>query len=406
MPNNNLKIHNMKKINLRICVIISLICFVGCKNSNQELLPVISLENSTAISVSAIFPNTQIIPLETNESGLFGIMPLQIEATKDKIFVLNQLSSHCNILCFNHSGKFLFSIDKIGKGPEEYTMLCHFCISDEDHLVLTADAGYYLGFDFNGQFLYKKRHEDTYYERQIKKIDSAYIISNDADEPPVGYDLLSISANTFNIIDKSLAKSPFAKYFRARHAVSLYENNVLFYDSTDTIFDISNIHARIPKYAVDYGKLHRESYAYLKKLSDNNVEYNEFMEEEIALRKEEKFKRAIALFENENFLLIAFLEDYPKTLDRMFQNSFLVYDKSNSKTYYSRKMQFDLMGLSNMGDISVMGVYDGAFYAIYTPEWTDGDKKKISQSKLLSDELKQQLAAHTDEDNPILIILK
>ncbi|GHT79718.1 hypothetical protein FACS189464_4490 [Bacteroidia bacterium] len=157
---------------------------------------------------------------------------------------------------------------------------------------------------------------------------------------------------------------------------------------------------------MDYGNTHRESAAYFRTLSEHNMEYNEFLSELISLRKEEKFKRTSALFENEKFVLLGFCENYPKTLSSSLQNSFLVYDKANSKTYYSRKIQFDLMGLSDMGDINVLGTYNGAFYAIYTPEWTNGDKKKISQSSLLSDELKQQLAAHTDEDNPILIILK
>ena len=85
------------------------------------------------------------IPLETTDRGLTGLHVTRIECFEDRIYLLNKMSSHSSILCFNkEDGRFLFVIDRIGQGPEEYSYLNDFLIDiDKRNIVLLSENGRY-----------------------------------------------------------------------------------------------------------------------------------------------------------------------------------------------------------------------------------------------------------------------
>jgi hypothetical protein len=128
---------------------------LSCKKASVSEVETIDFESSNRASISSLFQDIHIIPLETASDGLIGLDIQRMEIFDNKIFILNNLSSHNNILCFDkNTGSFLFKIDRMGQGPGEYIYLGDILIDKyKKQLVLASEAGRYLFFDLNGFIL-------------------------------------------------------------------------------------------------------------------------------------------------------------------------------------------------------------------------------------------------------------
>jgi hypothetical protein len=76
------------------------------------------------------------IPLEANE-GSFIVDIGKILKTKDKKFIILNTS---NILLFDYSGRFLFEIGTMGKGPGEYMKIYDICLSSDEKFIYALDC--------------------------------------------------------------------------------------------------------------------------------------------------------------------------------------------------------------------------------------------------------------------------
>jgi hypothetical protein len=159
-------------------------------------------------------------------------------------------------------------------------------------------------------------------------------------------------------------------------SINIHDDRVLYYESTDTIFDITDITDRKAKYFVDFGSSHRKSILYLLRNS-NTLSYEELINQTLSFFAENKLNALVTTF---------------------FEN--------DRQTYNSNNIEFDILNMENMGDINILGQYDNAFYAIYIPQWSDENKKRMLHSSFLSERLKTYIPQGDDEDNPMLIILK
>jgi hypothetical protein len=394
------------------CQIIVLLLFIatGCKHRSNTEITVIQANANNKAKISQLFSGVEIIPLETNPSGLMGVGFCRIETFRDRIYFLNRLSSHKNILCFDNKGHYLFTIDRIGRGTEEYTYLGDFFINQKnEQLVLNTNNKTHHYFDLDGQFLYKQQSEDTYFNRHMCSYnDSVYYAFNNPLEYPAGYDLLTIDPETMNIVEKSLSVSPLSGILYPILPISIHDGHVLFYDATDTIFDITNITDRKAKYFTDFGSSHRESILYLLRNS-KTLSYDEMLKQLTGFIAAKKLSAPVtSFFENDRFLSIGYFEVAGQSsFERIImKNSFLLYDKNTHQTYNSNNIEFDVLNLESMGDISILGQYDNALYAIYTPDWSDENKNKMLQSKFLTEKMRTHISRGNDEDNPVLVIFK
>jgi hypothetical protein len=391
---------------LQIAIIL-LFIVTSCTHQSKIDIPVIQANTGNKAKISQLFPNSEIIPLETNSSGLMGLSFFRIEPFQDRIYILNQLSSHQNILCFDNDGHHLFTLDKKGEGPGEYTYLGDFFIDrKKEQLILDSENNRFYYFDKDGQFLFVKQSDDDYFSRQICSYkDSVYFVFNDQSVLPKEYDLLTVDPETMNIVKKSPAGNLLSGILYSR--LSIHDDRVLCYEATDTIFDITDVIDRKAEYIVDFGSSHHKSILYLlrnsKTLSDK-----ELMNQTLAFFVETKLNLISTFFENDRFLAIGYIEngDHSSFEHINTKHSFLLYDKNNRQTYNSNNIEFDILNMKNMGDINILGQYDNALYAIYIPQWSDENKKRMLNSPFLSERLKTYIPHGDDEDNPMLVILK
>ena len=308
---------NMLK-NIPLCLLCLL--FSNCDRQKQKEgdLPVIERYTDNKANLSDLFDEVTVVPLETDPDGLVGLGAWRIEVFDEKIFLLNQTYSHHNILCFDSSGGFLFKIDKLGKGENEYTFLNDFFIDENrKEIVLDTESGRFFRFDLSGEFVGETWTKDVYYGRHISLLnDSVLVMLNDQTVLPEGIDLMTIDANTFDIKEQSPARSILSGYLTPILPISVYHENVLFYDSTDTIFDVSDILDRRPKYVVDMGDEQRKSQEIILKEIETNT-YEGFLKIASELFVEKKHVLGKALFENDRYIVVGYAEQSDKSEDRL-----------------------------------------------------------------------------------------
>jgi hypothetical protein len=129
-----------------IPLILLMIFFCSCGRNNQSEkensdsvleIDLLSEPESTVTKLSEIAENVEYIPLETTDSSLIGGVVGKIITTDNSIYIENINV----ILCFNIDGKFLFKLDKQGRGPEEYTYISDFDVSSENKILTILTSG-------------------------------------------------------------------------------------------------------------------------------------------------------------------------------------------------------------------------------------------------------------------------
>ena len=130
------------------------ILFISCKNYNfgPEVIDVLSPPEGTLKNLSEIALDIEYIPLETTENSLISyIHDIKLDRDKFYIYILNE------ILCFDKQGRYLYKLDKKGRGPEEYVYIYDWDIDSEKGLLLILtnkkiifykDTG--KNFEYNG----------------------------------------------------------------------------------------------------------------------------------------------------------------------------------------------------------------------------------------------------------------
>lgn len=115
-------------------VILFTLFLFGCKT--EKTTSVITIDVQAPVgkelkNLSEIATDIQYIPLETKPEALMRFVNY-LKAADGK-FYINTVSE---LLCFDKNGKFLYKLDKKGRGPEEYTYLTDYDILPEKKLVM------------------------------------------------------------------------------------------------------------------------------------------------------------------------------------------------------------------------------------------------------------------------------
>jgi len=114
-----------------------LVIFSACGRKNivttESVLKIdlLSESRSKVNNISEFATNIEYIPLQTTENSLIGNIVRKIVNVGENLYV----QSSEEILCFDIEGKFLFKIEKRGRGPEEYTFITDFDISSDNKIL-------------------------------------------------------------------------------------------------------------------------------------------------------------------------------------------------------------------------------------------------------------------------------
>jgi hypothetical protein len=381
---------------------IIILIFVGilfsCNNERSDSdIEIIQLKSSLRKKASDLFKEVKVIPLETTDLSLI-VRIKRLEIWNDKIFVLNELQSHRNILCFDLGGKFLFSIDRIGQGPGDYSYLGDFILDKNlNHLILVSDNSRTLHFDSQGNFLYDIFSKDIYYPTHFIYVnDSTYLTFNCGDLEPKEASLLYLDPKTMNIRHMSNSINEFY-YGAGNNPISKNNNNILCYAYSDSIYDISdrnNVYAKYLLYSNDTQIKNK------KRLKDmtKDVTYEEILKIVMQQFFDEEDTFIASMYENDEYLAFT----YRNYIQKNVVCYLVFYNKAYKKAYNSSNIDFDGFKLYNC---EIRGMENQAFYCVL-PDISQEDKEKIKNSSVFSEIDRKKLLAHKEDDNPVLIILK
>lgn len=389
----------MKNINKVVLYIICVLLFslYSCVEKNNTI-KVINSEDKKLVNISDLFKTVDLLILETTDVSLIGLQIEKLEFFNDRIYILNRMHSHCNILCFSIGGEFLFKIDQIGYGPQEYTYLADFFIDKiKRQIILYVDNNKFLFFDLNGKFLEQIKTDDEYFVRQIIPAnDSTCFAYNNAALPPQGYNLLELDSRTFKIRNKSKIDEPIMNI--GFSPLTSSSGQVLFYNTNDTIYNITDLNNKSAEYYIDWGKKQKE---YKKTLRWDN----ENTEKMVAAFNNGNINFVSAMFENTTWIIIPFLR---QGSINSRESAFLLYDKRNDRVYNSDNINFDMLNVGKIMNIQVVACEEEKIFMLMKDEFIEKNDDlihKIEQSEYINDK-KKELKQRKSFDNPILFILE
>ncbi len=127
-------------------------------NSQKILLdmPAINDVDWKQEDMLSILDDFKYVVLESTDESIIGGID-KLEVYKDRIYILDMMTS--SLFVFTIDGEFIYKINRIGAGPEEYIQLDFFSIDYEnEHLVLTDLMSYWvMRFDMDGNFISRKK---------------------------------------------------------------------------------------------------------------------------------------------------------------------------------------------------------------------------------------------------------
>ncbi len=91
--------------------------------------------------LSAFADDIEFIPLQTTRESLIGGPARRVVSREQRIYV----SDATRIMCFDIEGRFLYKLDKLGRGPGEYSVIFYFDV-DPDNKYLVIPNHYKLLF--------------------------------------------------------------------------------------------------------------------------------------------------------------------------------------------------------------------------------------------------------------------
>jgi len=141
----------------------------ACRQTKQAegLIPIPD-KTAYSSSISALLDEYRFIPLSTTDENLLGRIA-KIIKYNNKFYIA---SDRKRILVFNADGSFSHQIDRLGRGPQEYTELADFDISNDRIFLL----GFRKVFVYSLEGMFIKRIDLPYNTLKLQTIGNDLLI--------------------------------------------------------------------------------------------------------------------------------------------------------------------------------------------------------------------------------------
>ena len=431
----------MKSNFLQFIIAIYLIAICACSGTKgRQEAHIIDVE--AAVGTGAIHNASEYIeeftyiPLETTQSSLIGSIQ-KIVIDNGKIYILDA-KSRFNLFddvisIFNIDGSYIGSLNRYGRGPEEYTRLINFAVTPEGNILIVAQSGI-IEYDSSFKFI-RKLNIPTENNRQYQDIivlKNGEFASNmtEADfETGTAVQMWAIFDNSFNsklsyssnagtstqqfdgIVGISIKNRPYIQY--------LHDNTLtIFKTESDSIFniDFEKGYSKSLRYTLNFGK-----YTLLENYKDvsnynsnsnnasdaNSITLLNIIESDNYIFMNFNF-RGLALESYETEKISAILPDGRTSTGGGGKNRTVygVYDK--------RTDEFHLLNQSIPGTLGLKNDIDSG-PPVFWPRYFSAEKELVSYQSSesiisLIEEGKMDksliIGNITENDNPILVIAK
>lgn len=136
--------------------LLAILLTASCKTRSAQVESAIkTIDVAGAIGKGQIVPLSQIaesieyIPLETNQNNMIDMIRYgYLVYENDKFYVKHKYLTYV----FDKSGKFLFTFNKEGRGPQEYYLLSGISVDEDENIIVTSFDKFIM-YDKSGKFV-------------------------------------------------------------------------------------------------------------------------------------------------------------------------------------------------------------------------------------------------------------
>lgn len=288
----------MKKNCLYLIILLSV--FTACDSQKDNSLMTVSniwdcnsVDNSTVLNITDLFPQSETIELEETEESAVGRINKLI-AQDSLLFILDKDLAKKIFIFNSKTGKFIRSIGAIGSGPEEYVLLNDASLDESSSLLkVLCNNNKIFTYNTNGELVNTQELPFKAVNMEVFN-DIYYFFSNNQDASEVIVtdnsltELRSYFPNKDNPIIHMLVH-PFSK--------NPYEGICYMRYMDNNIYQIHGADSISIKYQINFG-----DNAYLRSMAENDGE-------EVIKQKLKNYRGRLKYFvENDSACIILFFD--------------------------------------------------------------------------------------------------
>lgn len=370
---------------MRKIYLITLLLLLNSCNKSINETTIIDLDKENTVSIFDLVDSISVIQLETKKESL--LKSGYVLSHKNRFYVFD--GSQQILFCFDKNGKYLFKINKRGKGPDEYAFASNFKIDRfNDYLMFIMAWGGLVCYDLDGNFISKTKlpNETSSFNNIIAINKDTLLFYTWTHNYKSGYYSKSKDKILKWVLPTTLefvgAFPPGKSYF--------YKDSLFSYNAglNNEVINMTDTNQRI-SYKYDFGEnnyTERQINSLLEKKKRNKIE-----KKNVITRKE-------IMGDNNypNFFIYECLEtDYFKIL--------LLYYKKYGEFLYL--FQEKSSGKNNLFRKTTEGIFFNRYNFSNTAIITQPNKNFAPLQKILNQEQLKIISNHNpDNDNPFLVI--
>lgn len=268
----------VQRLRLTLPLIFIPLLIYSCNSNKKRIIANNQIDVEQAVGSGAILnlsdyaSDIQYIPLETNEESVLGAIR-DIAYESNKIYVRDNNNV---VKIFDNSGKYLSTINRSGRGPQEYNRIGSFRPAPQDKGVYILDnAGDLFLYEHDGTFIEKRSlpKEENMRFSSFAFIDNSIFVATHAmnmsnlEAGNIDYNVFLLNDSLATISEKSFFQAEGVKttmdggkitsisIFIKNLYLHKYDNQVRFlFDSQDTILTVNREGVFKDAYLLNYGK--------------------------------------------------------------------------------------------------------------------------------------------------------
>lgn len=163
----------MKNLTFIVVVAIALSATISCNPDTglqTDEIKVIDLAGAVGrgkvVKISEVADEIKYVALETTDSSLIG-MGAKVQIENGRIYVRSRYSNYTDVKIFDMEGKYLFTFNRTGRGPEEYSPMSRIEIDPVTGGFMVFDIIAYITNPASSNWSFKEYDKEGNYLRKI-----------------------------------------------------------------------------------------------------------------------------------------------------------------------------------------------------------------------------------------------
>lgn len=160
------------------CLLVLWSCTSASKSVEEEeqIVFEVNADRLSDKSFDDFYDLKKVIKLETQDSAILGDV-MKVIAVEDRLFISSW--NHPAVLVFDREGKYLYKINRQGKGPGEYLTISDLMVTERPREVIVYDrAGALYFYDWDGNYLRTEKRDA--YLNNIERLPGGGWLTNHA----------------------------------------------------------------------------------------------------------------------------------------------------------------------------------------------------------------------------------